>query len=92
MAQRNFAASLKELAQKMCIGVNTFGPLLEEFLSGTPEGLVVLAWARQACTIVPQLDEIMNDAAPSDPINPDPTLWPGIDPSAPPAVLPEPDP
>lgn len=91
MAQRNFAASLKELAQKICIGVNTFGPLLEEFLSGSPEGIAALEWARAACTIVPNLDDIINDAANYDPPGSDPTTWPGTDPSAPPAVLPDPE-
>lgn len=87
MGQRDFTRSIQELAQKLCVGVSTFGPLIEKTYSGSPEVMAALTWARTACTIVGPLKEALDDAAPSDPIPADPADYAGVDPSAPPFVF-----
>lgn len=87
---RDFTESIYELAQKLCIGVSTFGPLIEKNWGSNPEVMAALTWARVACTIAPNLRDALDDSAAGDPLPEDPALWPGVDPSAPPpAALPE---
>lgn len=80
---RDWTASLRDLAQKICIGVNTFGPLIEKNWGSTPQVLAALEWARGACSIVPQLDQAFASVPESDPSPEDPTLWPGVNPDKP---------
>jgi hypothetical protein len=84
---RDFTRSIQDLAQKLCVGVSTFGPLIEQNWGSSPEVMAALAWAKTACTIVGPLKEALDDAAPSDPIPEDPADYPGVDPSAPPFVF-----
>lgn len=80
--------SIRDLARKMCVLVNTFGPNIEKFWGDDELVMAALLWARTACTIVPNLDEALNSEVPADPSGgTPPDEWPGIDPSAPPPDL-----
>ena len=88
-ASRDFTSSILELAQKLCVGVSTFGPLIEQNWSTDPAVMAALTWARAACTIVPGLRDAIDPQSSSDPITTDPATWPGVDPSAGPYEPPE---
>lgn len=81
--QRDGSESIRQLAQKMCILVNTFEPTLRKNYPDNTTLQTVLDWAKTACTMVPLLDGLIADAPSSDPSPDDPLLWPGVNPAAP---------
>lgn len=83
--ERDGVQSIRELARKMCILVNTFGGVIERNFPDNAEMQTALVWARTACTIVPLLDDVIADIPSSDPSPVDPALWPGINPDRHPA-------
>lgn len=88
--ERDGMQSIRELARKMCVLVNTFGGVIEKNFPGNEGVETALLWARTACTIVPLLDDAIEDIPNSDPSPDDPALWPGINPDRnPPPALPE---
>lgn len=84
---RDFTRSIEDLARKLCVGVNTFGPIIEKTWATSPEVMAALTWARAACTILPDLSIALDEAENYDPLPSDPADYPGVDPSAPPWVL-----
>lgn len=86
--ERDGTASMRDLAQKVCQLVSTFGPLIERQWGDNPEMMTALAWARGACTIVPKFDAAFESIPSGDPVNDDGALWPGVSPDKPPAGTP----
>lgn len=87
--ERDGTASLREIAQKVCVLVSTFGPIIERQWSTEPSVMTALAWARTACTIVPGLDEAFATIPNGDPSPEDGALWPGVNPDRQPAAAPD---
>lgn len=81
--QRDGSESIRQLAQRLCILVNTFEPTLRKNYPDNETLNTVLTWAKTACTMVPFLDELIADAPSADPSPSDPNLWPGVNPGAP---------
>lgn len=80
---RDGTASLRELAQKMCLLVNTFEPIMRQNYGTDPLFLAILATAQTACTLVPRLDELRAAfEPPSGDVLP-PGETPGINPDRP---------
>lgn len=82
--QRDGISSLRELARRMCMLVNTFGPIIELKYRNNPGVLEALNWARTACTMIPSLDEVSVITGDNDVPTDNPELIPGVNPSAPP--------
>lgn len=80
---RDGVASIRELAKKMCILVNTFGPIIELKYRANPAVLAALETARAACSIVPALEPLAVTGGDNDVPTDTPELIPGIDPTAP---------
>lgn len=87
--ERDGTASLRDLSQKVCMLVSTFGPLIERQWGSNPEMMIALAWARTACTIVPKFDEAFATIPSGDPVPDDGALWPGVNPGRQPAAEPD---
>jgi hypothetical protein len=80
---RDGVSSLRELARKMCLLTNTFGPIIELKYRNNPAVLAALEAARAACTIVPALDAVGTTGYDNDVPLDNPELIPGINPTAP---------
>lgn len=77
---RDGVASMRELARKVCILVNTFGSIIERQYPDNADLQAALGWARAACTIVPSFDAMLQEDPAADPSPADPALWPGVNP------------
>lgn len=86
--ERDGTASLRQIAQKMCTLVSTFGPIIEKQWGDNEQMMQALTWARTACTIVPLFDAAFDTIPSGDPVPDDGSLWPGINPEKPPAPEP----
>lgn len=80
--QRDGVASIRELARKMCLLVNTFGPIIELKYRANPAVLAALETARAACSIVPSLDAVLTPEGNNDEPIENPSGIPGVDPGA----------
>lgn len=87
---RDGVASIRELARKVCVLVNTFGPVIERQYPSSPELTAALAWARAACEMTVSWDNILAEDPSYEPSPEDPALWPGVYPGRP-AVPPLPE-
>jgi hypothetical protein len=61
---RDGTASIRKLAQQMCILVNTFEPIMRSNYGTNPTFLAALTAAKTACTLVPLLDELQVEFEP----------------------------